>query len=84
MNADSKNSFALLATKLYIPPAHVQNFLLQTSILERLCGSLCDAILNADFGFRIAEPVAAIINPQSAIGNSHATLEHLERANLFI
>jgi len=64
-------------------PEHVQNFLLQTSILERLRGSLCDAILNADFGLRIAEPVAAIINPQSAIGNSHATLEHLERANLY-
>jgi len=26
-------------------PAHIQAFLLQTSILDRLCGALCDAIL---------------------------------------
>src|SRR5919202_900773 len=26
-------------------PAHVQTFLLRTSILDRLCGSLCDAVL---------------------------------------
>jgi LuxR family maltose regulon positive regulatory protein len=26
-------------------PAHLQRFVLQTSILERLCGPLCDAIL---------------------------------------
>ena len=26
-------------------PAHIQTFLLQTSILDRLCGPLCDALL---------------------------------------
>lgn len=44
----------------------VQRFLLYTSILDRMCGPLCDAIL-----FETAVP-------------GQATLEHLERANLFI
>jgi LuxR family maltose regulon positive regulatory protein len=42
----------------------VQSFLLQTSILERMSGPLCDAI--------------------TGTGNSHAMLEHLEHANLFV
>ncbi|MGZ9165215.1 MAG: LuxR C-terminal-related transcriptional regulator, partial [Anaerolineales bacterium] len=45
-----------------------QRFLLRTSILDRLCGPLCDAILLAPSG--------------SASGQE--TLEYLERANLFI
>jgi LuxR family maltose regulon positive regulatory protein len=65
-------------------PEHVQNFLLQTSILDRLCGSLCDAVLNADFGMRIAEEEKGTRNPHSEIRNGQAMLEHLERANLFI
>jgi LuxR family maltose regulon positive regulatory protein len=47
-------------------PEHVQVFLLRTSILDRLCGPLCDAVLLA---------------PSSS---GQATLEYLERANLFI
>jgi len=31
-------------------PEHVQNFLLRTSILDRLCGPLCDAVLPAPAG----------------------------------
>ena len=27
-------------------PPHIQNFLLHTSILDRMCGSLCEAVLN--------------------------------------
>jgi LuxR family maltose regulon positive regulatory protein len=42
----------------------IQAFLLQTSILDRLTGSLCDALTGLD--------------------NGQATLEALERANLFI
>jgi LuxR family maltose regulon positive regulatory protein len=45
-------------------PDTIQNFLLQTAILDRLTGSLCDAITEQDDG--------------------QATLEMLERANLFI
>ena len=44
----------------------IQTFLLRTSILDRLCGPLCDAIL---------------LDPSSS---GQATLEYLERANLFI
>jgi LuxR family maltose regulon positive regulatory protein len=44
----------------------IQAFLLHTSMLERMCGPLCDAIL-----------------PDSSV-SGQATLEYLERANLFI
>ncbi len=47
-------------------PERVQNFLLRTSILDRLCGPLCDALL---------------LDPNVS---GQATLEYLERANLFI
>jgi len=45
-------------------PEHIREFLLQTSILDRLTGPLCDAITSQE--------------------NGHATLEALERGNLFI
>jgi LuxR family maltose regulon positive regulatory protein len=45
---------------------NIQSFLLRTSILERMCGPLCDAIL-----------------PNLSVPGQ-ATLEYLERANLFI
>ncbi len=44
----------------------VQKFLLHTSILDRMCGPLCDAVL--------------LDSP----GSGQATLEYLERANMFI
>jgi len=47
-------------------PEGVQTFLLRTSILDRLCGPLCDAVL------------------LDASASGQATLEYLERANLFI
>jgi LuxR family transcriptional regulator, maltose regulon positive regulatory protein len=47
-------------------PERIQTFLLRTSILDRLCGPLCDAVLL----------------DASAIGQ--ATLDYLERANLFL
>jgi LuxR family maltose regulon positive regulatory protein len=47
-------------------PESIQTFLLRTSILERMCGLLCDAIL---------------LDPSIP---GQATLEYLERANLFI
>ena len=33
-------------------PAHLQTFVLQTSILDRLCGPLCDAMLLGDIALR--------------------------------
>ena len=44
----------------------IQTFLLNTSILNRLCGSLCDALL------------------LDSSESSQATLEYLERTNLFL
>jgi LuxR family maltose regulon positive regulatory protein len=57
-------------------PAHVQTFLLQTSILNRMCGELCDSL------FSISDS-RLTISP-SSIENSQPILEHLERINLFI
>lgn len=56
----------LLEEVLQQQPENVQSFLLRTSVLDRMCGPLCDA------GF----------SDSSAPGQ--ATLEYLERANLFI
>ncbi len=49
---------------------NVRSFLLQTSILDRLCGPLCDAVIAAD---PAAEPV-----------EGQAMLEALEQRNLFL
>jgi LuxR family maltose regulon positive regulatory protein len=52
-------------------PEFVRRFLLQTSILDRLCGSLCDALL-AD------EP------PSPRMANARTVLAYLDRSNLFV
>ncbi len=51
----------------------VQTFLLRTSILDRMCGPLCDAVLRGD-----ADPHPT---PRAS---GQETLAYLERANLFI
>ena len=51
---------------LHQQPDHVQTFLLRTSILDRLCGPLCDAVL------------------LDASAPGQATLDYLDRANLFL
>jgi LuxR family maltose regulon positive regulatory protein len=54
----------------------IQTFLLRTSILNRMCGSLCDAVL-----------LDTSASGQETAGQetgSQETLEYLERANLFI
>jgi LuxR family maltose regulon positive regulatory protein len=70
----------LIEEVLHQQPQSVQNFLLQTSILNRLTGALCDAVR-----FGCAE------SPSSSVGtgvvgqlDGQATLEMLDRANLFI
>ncbi len=65
-------------------PAHVQTFLLQTAILDRMCAPLCDALLE------IATPdnvPAAIddLHPSLVIGMpSQTILAEMERNNLFV
>ena len=50
-------------------PTNINTFLLQSSILNRLCGPLCEAVIDAD----PAKPV-----------DGQATLETLEQMNLFL
>ena len=52
----------------------VQAFLLRTSILNRLCGPLCDAVLHDTAGS----------GQETGQQTGQETLEYLERANLFI
>ena len=59
----------LVEEVLNIQSAKSRSFLLQTSILDRLCGSLCNAVMKADDAERI---------------NSQAMLESLEGGNLFV
>ncbi|HEY3341164.1 MAG TPA: AAA family ATPase, partial [Anaerolineae bacterium] len=60
-------------------PEHVQRFLSQTSILDRLCGPLCDNLLR-ESEHAFPPPLAPAVSSAS----SQAMLEYLERANLFI
>lgn len=68
-------------------PEYIQNFLLQTSILDRLCGPLCDAVLEKDEGGgmkdEVKEPIPSSPFTQS-VHPSSFILEQLEHANLFI
>ncbi len=60
----------LLEEVLKQQPAHIQTFLLQTSILDRLNGSVCEALM---------------AEPWRQAGNSgQLALEYLERNNLFL
>ncbi len=58
----------------------VQTFLLQTAILDRLTGSLCDAVR---FGYA-ETPSSSEGTALTSQDNGQAALEMLERANLFI
>lgn len=58
----------LVTEVLQRQPEPIQTFLLQTSILERMTGALCDVV------------VAGC----DAIGDGQAVLEHLEAGNLFV
>ncbi len=54
-------------------PEPIQTFLLQTCILDRMCGPLCDELIGQRAGSEGALP-----------GDGQATLEKLQRANLFV
>lgn len=71
----------LVEEVLQSQPAEVQHFLLQTSILDRMCASLADAVTDDR---RLETGEWSIL--QSPISNpySQAMLERLWRANLFL
>jgi len=55
-------------------PESAQTFLLQTAILDRLTGPLCDAVIGSP----------PLVGEGQGEGSGQAALERLERANLFI
>lgn len=59
----------LVEEVLKLQPPAISTFLLQSSILKRLCGSLCEAVIDTD----PANPI-----------DGQATLETLEQMNLFL
>jgi LuxR family transcriptional regulator, maltose regulon positive regulatory protein len=62
-------------------PPHIQSFLLQTSILDRLCGPLCDAVV----GRGASNPgLVDDARRSSRSAASQLLLEQLEQANLFL
>ncbi len=67
-------------------PEEVQIFLLATSILDRLCAPLCDAVLGGSELVRSASGCRASESPssQSPRIGAGALLEYLDHANLFL
>jgi LuxR family maltose regulon positive regulatory protein len=73
-------------------PAHIQAFLLQTAILDRMCGSLCDAVLGLTTDHRPpttdqGDNGSSVVGRQSSVvggAYSQLILDQLERDNLFV
>lgn len=70
-------------------PPHLRAFVLQTSILDRMCGELCDAVLLGDGAVGLlARERGASPDPQppapSASSYSQHILDELERRHLFV
>jgi len=66
-------------------PEQIRDFLLRTSILDRLCGELCDAVMeiSESVNHRIGEST----NHESRstpFAHSQTILDYLDRANLFV
>jgi len=67
-------------------PENIQRFLLQTSILDRLSGPLCDAVCFVPVESAGGNAIEVLPEEltRAGEGNSQAILDNLERANLFI
>jgi LuxR family maltose regulon positive regulatory protein len=59
-------------------PAELRTFMLHTSILNRMCGPLCDAVLDERRTTKDESGTSFVVRPSSFV------LEQLERANLFL
>jgi len=75
----------LVEEVLELQPRSIQSFLLKTSILERLCAPLCDAVTgaNGDLSPEKGDSEAPGSLPTQLSPSQHI-LEHLEAANLFV
>jgi len=79
----------LVAEVFVRQPPHLQAFLLQTSILDRMCGALCDAVIGVTSdkwqvkGDRPATPGTRHSIAETRRAYSQLILEQLERLNLF-
>ncbi len=65
----------------------VRRFLLQTSILDRLCGPLCDSVMGSEQTARSAGPQTVTTQPPSsppAGTGGQEMLKQLDQANLFV
>jgi LuxR family maltose regulon positive regulatory protein len=90
LKASQRHVFAYLADEVFErQPAHLKTFLLQTALLDRMCGPLCDAVLGLETCETAGRIAARSINPQPPAplardSYSRLLLEELERANLFV
>ena len=73
----------LMEEVLQRQPESVQTFLLCTSILDRLCGPLCDAVVGTFEGWNPSMSSDQRSNVKT-FRRSNEILEYLERTNLFI
>ena len=64
-------------------PDPIQDFLLRTSLLERLCAPLCDSILSRESRVVNRELLTDLDSPLSTL-DSQAILEYLDHNNLFL
>ena len=76
----------LIEEVLQHQPDSIQAFLLQTSILDQLCGSLCDAVVGEIGDWRLQMDHRTGRRPQPPLSDlqSQDLLEHLEASNLFV
>jgi LuxR family transcriptional regulator, maltose regulon positive regulatory protein len=71
----------LMEEVLHLQSDSIQTFLLCTSILNRMCGSLCDAVLGSPSASGQETAGQETVGQETG---SQETLEYLERANMFI
>jgi len=65
-------------------PKDIQTFLIQTSVLGRLCSSLCSSVVEWEEASTNTEGTKTAGDAPNRVRDCQAILEYLERANLFI